>query len=530
MPFQPSFGTKPHHTHSPFISQGCNRSFAELWRLKVHFRAPPDVRGSGKERGHGTELKFCPKCGKELKPGKHHVGCTAGKSAPRQAAKRQRQVSSTTESDWISPASTSSFDDERSDSWEDTVRRQVTKVQRQARSLEEDTLVGGGARGGGGGGGTSLRRSGATAASGPGGGRSATVDPHQEQYHDEYQDQGQDQDVSCRVARMQQMLTTGDHNAELVFTANTMADFGLILRHGPTPPSGSGRPDSPSPSLAKILDAGEHGAELASMPMVRVPSPPPLPPDWDIGLGGAGHTSLLFDFDQFDMNRRGTMGGRSAAEPPLMTVTSAMNPAEMSNPSDDYIWQIMFAGENEVPKRVTAHLHHPMDGAGDGGGGGGAGGDLGHFMDDPNLMLDGLDWVDPAITAVRHQQQPHQPENGCGGGGVSGKGGKGAKGAKGMMEPPPARNANNHAKEEAPPHRYMAKKEEEGGGGGGPSAVKVEDLPPPPAEAVTAAQQSNEPQTVTVTYVVQPGGTGGQPQYAVKSVVPAQGQPAEDAQ
>jgi hypothetical protein len=26
---------------------GCNRSFAELWRLKVHYRAPPDVRGSG---------------------------------------------------------------------------------------------------------------------------------------------------------------------------------------------------------------------------------------------------------------------------------------------------------------------------------------------------------------------------------------------------------------------------------------------------------------------------------------------------
>ena len=54
---------------------GCSRSFAELWRLKVHFRAPPDERGSGKERGHGTELKFCPQCGKELKPGKHHVGC-----------------------------------------------------------------------------------------------------------------------------------------------------------------------------------------------------------------------------------------------------------------------------------------------------------------------------------------------------------------------------------------------------------------------------------------------------------------------
>lgn len=69
---------------------GCTRSFAELWRLKVHYRAPPDVRGSGKERGHGTELQHCPKCGKELKPGKHHVGCYAGRSGQRQAVKRSR--------------------------------------------------------------------------------------------------------------------------------------------------------------------------------------------------------------------------------------------------------------------------------------------------------------------------------------------------------------------------------------------------------------------------------------------------------
>ena len=71
---------------------GCTRSFAELWRLKVHYRAPPDVRGSGKERGHGTELQFCPKCGKELKPGKHHVGCFAGRGGPKQAVKRARDA------------------------------------------------------------------------------------------------------------------------------------------------------------------------------------------------------------------------------------------------------------------------------------------------------------------------------------------------------------------------------------------------------------------------------------------------------
>jgi len=55
---------------------GCTRSFAELWRLKVHYRAAPDVRGSGKERGHGMELGQCPKCNEVLKPGKHHIRCS----------------------------------------------------------------------------------------------------------------------------------------------------------------------------------------------------------------------------------------------------------------------------------------------------------------------------------------------------------------------------------------------------------------------------------------------------------------------
>jgi len=42
---------------------GCKRSFgAGLWRLKLHYRAPPDCRGSGVERGHGIELIRCPRC------------------------------------------------------------------------------------------------------------------------------------------------------------------------------------------------------------------------------------------------------------------------------------------------------------------------------------------------------------------------------------------------------------------------------------------------------------------------------------
>lgn len=62
------------------------------WSLQVHCRASPDVRGSGRERGHGKELSHCPKCHEALQPGKHHIGCAAGRSAPRQAAKRLKTV------------------------------------------------------------------------------------------------------------------------------------------------------------------------------------------------------------------------------------------------------------------------------------------------------------------------------------------------------------------------------------------------------------------------------------------------------
>lgn len=443
--------------HRFLISQGCNRSFAELWRLKVHYRAPPDVRGSGKERGHGTELKFCPKCGKELKPGKHHVGCSAGKSAPRQAAKRQRQVSSTTESEWVTQ---DSFDesleqDDASDSWEDTVRRHMDRSQRQ-RSIDAESSA-----------------------------RPARSVPQAE-------------NMACRISRMQQMLTTGaDTNAELVFTPNTMADFGLILRGGGGQAGGSQQPapqqaspfQPPPPQQQQLGQHGDlsapqqppsgdpftMGRTLADMhgddPLgdtlrpLRVPSPPPLPPDWDFA-GPSGPSGLLFDFDQFDASRRATHIGVSE---PVMTVTSAMNPAEVSNPSDDYIWQILFAGENDpVPKRVTAHLHHPTDlqpqkRHNDPS-------DLSTVFDDPDPLLDAIPWPDDAKL-----------------------------GNGNAMQPPPPREPTR------------------------PQAADM-PVPPLPAEALQMAHGQGDaaPQTVTVTYVVQPG-PSGQPQYSVKSVAPGNG-------
>ena len=70
-------------------------------RLLQHYRAPPNERGSGKERGHGVELPICPACNEELEPGKHHNKCKAGrttnppsKRAPKASAAGSRSTKS----------------------------------------------------------------------------------------------------------------------------------------------------------------------------------------------------------------------------------------------------------------------------------------------------------------------------------------------------------------------------------------------------------------------------------------------------
>lgn len=289
----------------------------------MHFRAPPDVRGSGKERGHGTELKYCPKCGKELKPGKHHVGCTAGKSAPRQAAKRQKQISSTTDSDWVtqsSPSASGELDQdteeearqqkEHQNNIESAMRRRVSRARRQASSR--------------------------------------TMPGRSKECHVE--------NISrCQLeSNVESPLV---ENGDLVFTDKS-ATHNVGFTSGSGGFGGLGSLDS------KDLAEFDPEHPLPEIPalhdeMLRAPSPPPLPDDWDL-QPSMPHGGLLFDFDQFDEGRRVKEDGGFGE--PLMTVTSAMNPSEVSNPSDDYIWQILFAGKNDpVPKRVTAHLHTPME-------------------------------------------------------------------------------------------------------------------------------------------------------------------------
>lgn len=286
----------------------------------MHFRAPPDVRGSGKERGHGTELKFCPKCGKELKPGKHHVGCSAGKSAPRQAAKRRRNVSSSEEDPESGNQSS------HSSSWqrlvESAVRRRRTRT-RGPRGTEDGKAV-------------EAAESEEILVSNPGAGTLQR---------------------ECKLEAIEASHLLGHGRVDSDLLPNLMD-------------TAEGLPEGEQGGLAWHLIEGE-GVE-------RLPSPPPLPIEWEMGQNEvASSHGFLFDFGQFDTSRAAMR--RQSSNPhlavkvdcptmdpnleigPHTTAVSSMTPQNMANPSDDYIWQILFANPtDEVPKRVTAHMHNPL--------------------------------------------------------------------------------------------------------------------------------------------------------------------------
>ena len=47
---------------------------------------------AARSAGTGGRLEFCPKCLENLQPGKHHIGCSASASAPRDGKRARRKV------------------------------------------------------------------------------------------------------------------------------------------------------------------------------------------------------------------------------------------------------------------------------------------------------------------------------------------------------------------------------------------------------------------------------------------------------
>lgn len=517
------------------IQQGCNRSFAELWRLKVHFRAPPDIRGSGKERGHGQELQYCPKCGQELKPGKHHVGCLAGRSAPRQAAKRQKH--STTDTSDVGGGATSDPSSRSSDpsSWEDSYRRKQEHLAATAASHRCRAAATGGIGAFGhdsSSGGTSTAAAAAAAAADGGGGAHGH----------------------------------GDEGPELVFTKhhNGPVDFGLLLNppapflsatnySNQQPPfPGSINPYHPLDSGVGTGTGGEIDAAGGGGGATRhhnhhhhhhqqpfnmkyeyaafhfgaglddddaeenylargIPSPPPLQPDWDLphngttvvvedgrgGAGGGDHggLGLLFDFDQFNTSARvattktpplslsaphaggvGNGGGGGEGGVPSVTISTAMNPSELSNPSENYVWQIMFASESDhVPKRVTAHLHNR----------------------EPPMVM-------PQLRGM-----------------LQGDGGGNGGGGPRALQPTPEEVPLDfllHSKDGKVNNNDSALEILSNGGDLQQHQQQLQvEIPPPPKEVMQAVVEQQAAQKVTVTYTVSPG-EAGKPTYTVDSV------------
>eukprot|EP00884_Botryococcus_braunii_P003922 jgi/Botrbrau1/13530/Bobra.0347s0014.1 len=313
-------GKDPERFYCPYPS--CNRSFAELWRLKVHYRAPPDVRGSGKERGHGCELQYCPKCGKELRAGKHHVGCFAGRTAPRQAAKRFK------------------------------VPGEHISLEGNDEALSDDEVEG--------------------EQRGRAGMRPAAQEASEGSEASHPKDFDRKRAFSTMYGRREDSpdLVHGLNHAR--FSPNSHRILGgpgdpMLLPMGDF----VGVRQSPNHSGERSVSGAGHRDSVLNQP--RPPSPPPLPPGDD-----GRPTHFLFDFGLFDpgqdrctSSRPHRPKSRDDGNRPVHTVLSNASSGEAGTypapMSDDYIMQIMFgaADVNSVPKRVTSHLHHWDEDVGD---------------------------------------------------------------------------------------------------------------------------------------------------------------------
>jgi hypothetical protein len=70
----------------------------------------------------------------------------------------------------------------------------------------------------------------------------------------------------------------------------------------------SGTPGAGGSGRHGLLGSSSHQQQLQQQQeddgMLRIPSPPPFPSEWETGA----HPGLLFDFDQFDINKRNQVG------------------------------------------------------------------------------------------------------------------------------------------------------------------------------------------------------------------------------
>ena len=268
------------------------------------------MRGSGKERGHGTELAFCPKCGKDLFPGKHHVGCIAGKSAPRQAAKRQRQImaQSTTTEDAVTldtAGTTASLEAARRQASAKLASNDLSSSRQaasgsqcraEARQLSQAELLFPSAMdcpivvGGSAGQGKQLllppavRAASAASIQAPGDAATAAA--------------AKAGGGAAAAARQQAQV---DALSELFLPHTELPTGSDLLLRAPSP--------APLDGIGGVVDSAPRPVSPFGA-LLRPPSPPPLPPEWAGAPGGAP----LFDFDQFDINKRWVC--RNAVSPP----------------------------------------------------------------------------------------------------------------------------------------------------------------------------------------------------------------------
>lgn len=335
----------------------------------MHYRAPPDIRGSGKERGHGTELTHCPKCGKSLKPGKHHVGCSAGKSAPRQASKRSRLSTEVPES--LEPSVK-----EEAEAAGPQAKKEAAPPQDNLEAAPSATLD------------NVLPSSFIPSAPNP---YLSLHSPHPTpNFSQGAMFQPEFSMAACYggYAQVPPALPHMGHHFASPFMPHAyhpmhhhplqLAQLQYLSMH-PVPPqaplepfahqnslSSNPTPKEELPTIVSDMDLANVFDYDREEDMDRIPSPPPLPPDFHPeappGPAPTPSGSLLFNFGQFDKK----MPHNPQQLVPLPKADSAIDEAvadlwkpdiAFDHQSEGDLMQLLFGAPDQYPTMATIHVH-----------------------------------------------------------------------------------------------------------------------------------------------------------------------------